>query len=121
MSTLQLNPINHPELFTLELGASTFGASIFEYDHELTFQPLPPGMAAPAHARGLIRLGDGTVMPVFDLRSPAGRTGCYRLLVTVGSHLGNASVGMAVLLDAVASPAFPPRPRTWPDHPFSRN
>ncbi len=121
MSTLQLNPINHPELFTLELGASTFGASIFEYEHELKFQPLPPEVEAPAHARGLIRLGDGTVVPVFDLRSPAGQAGRYRLVITVGSHDDNASVGMAVLLDAIASPALPPRPRTRPDHTFGRN
>lgn len=109
MSTIAPSP-RYPEVLTIKLGASSYGATVLEFDHELSFLPWPPGAPVAPGVRGLIRIGDAEPVPVLDLRAPGERPCRYRMLVLLGRRGRYSDFGMAVLLDALATPGDAPSP-----------
>ncbi len=123
MNSTQLRPAHRSALVTLKLGENCYGVTAIEHAHELTFEPLPAGVPQPESVCGLIRLGDGSAVPVFDLRTSGGKCGPYRLLIASSNHGEALPVSLALLVDA--TPATP-HPRRRPPSgatalPFDRN
>jgi len=106
MSSTHPIPTARPDLITLELGDTCYGATVLAYEHELGFEPLPAGVPQPDSVCGLIRLGDSPAVPVFDLRTSGGKSGGHRLLVASGYHGEDCPVAMAFLIDAAARPSL---------------
>ncbi len=125
MNAVPLLPAHRPDLITLELGERCFGVTTVAHDSPLDFQPIPAARARPDQVRGVVRLGDGTEVPVFDLRAAASREGPYRMLVASGYRGEDQPISMAFLIDApvpaAAAPGVRRRAPAAPVLTFSRN
>lgn len=106
MTAAHLLPADRPNLITLELGAACYGVMAIAHQHPLEFEPLPAGVFRADHVCGLVRLRDGSAVPVFGLRSSGNKAGHCRLLIATGYHDEDHSVSMAFMIDA-APPACP--------------
>lgn len=109
MPPAHLTPVNGPDLITLELGPRCYGITTVAYERPLEFEPLPTGSSQRDRICGIVRIGDNSSVPVFDLRNHQTGSGRCRLVIASGYHGEHCPVSMAFLIDDTPQP--PPRAR----------